>query len=109
MSLYNVATQNLPINGTAVDLTPSGGKSTVVLSAAAFHNGGKVVALVDKGAIHPAEEMWLTRAFRLFKLKDTCVLAEKIENMMADMIVIRGNEKLARSVYSEGLKPEGIL
>lgn len=107
--LYNVAAQNLPPNGIAADLTPSAGKSTIILSAAAFRNNAKVVALVDKASVHPMEELWLSRAYKLFKMKDTCTLAEKIQNMDADLIVVRGNEKMARDVYSEGLKQDGIL
>lgn len=109
VQLYNVAAKNLPANGTAVDLTPSAGKSTIVLSAAAFRNNAKVVCLIDKAVIHPMEELWFNRAYRLFKLKDACVAAEKIQNMDADMIVVRGNEQMARAVYSEGLKQDGVL
>ncbi len=107
--LYTVAAKNLPANGIAADLTPSAGKSTIVLSAAACRNNAKVVALVDKASMHPMEELWLNRCYKLFKLKDTCTLAEKIQNMDADMVVIRGNEQLARNAYSEGLKQDGIL
>lgn len=109
MALYHVATKHLAHNGTVVDLTPSGGKSTVILSAAAFRNGAKVVSLIDKKAIRPVEELWFNRAYKTFKLKDTCIAAEEITNMNADMVVVRGDDKLACNIFADGLKPDGIL
>lgn len=109
VALYNVAVKNLPSNGTAVDLSPSAGKSTVILSAAAHRNGAKTTALVNQAEAHPAEIVWLNRAYRTFKMKDTCTLAEEIMQMTADMVVVRGNVALAEKVFADGLKPEGIL
>lgn len=109
VALYNVAVKNLPSNGTAVDLTPSAGKTTVVLSAAAYRNGAKTTALVNQAEAHPAEIVWLNRAYRTFKMKDTCTLAEEIMQMTADMVVVRGNAALAQKVFADGLKPDGIL
>lgn len=109
IALYNMAVKNLPANGVAVDFTPSGGKSTVVLSAAAFRNGAKTVALIDKAVIQPVEELWFQRAHKTFKMKDVCTAAEKISGMAADMVVVRGDLELARNIYEGGLKPDGIL
>jgi len=106
VALYDAAAKHLAPNSVAVDLTPSAGKTMVILSAAAFRTGAKVVSLIEKSKVHPAEEMWFNRAFKMFKLKGTCTAAAEITNMEADMIVMRGGNML--SVMS-GLKAGGIL
>ncbi len=108
IQLVALASQHLHEGGMAVDLTPSAGKSTVLLAAAAFRTRAHVTAIVSE-SMHPAERQWFQRAMRLFKLQDTVYVATGVADFAADLIVARNDELLARQAFASSLKVDGIL
>lgn len=109
VALYQAAVRQVPPNGNIVDVTPQCGKTTILAAAAAHQAAAKVIAVHDPETAHPVEALWFKRAHKTFKLDKSVSVVRRVENLLADMIVVRNDEHLARSVFAEGLKPDGVL
>lgn len=124
MELYNLAT-SLSANSVLVDLMAVGGKSTVILAAAAYRINGRVIAVLGEttrrsirnegwNGDHVAQigmatlSLWFQRAMHLFKMQEIVRVTEAIDTPV-DLVVVR-DQNQARAVYGEGtLRPGGFV
>lgn len=120
VNLAAVASQHLTPGGIALDVTPGSGRATVLVAAAAYRVGARVVTM-QMGAEAPVEELWFNRAMRMFKLNEVVTRGGKIGDdfvvlpngdkpgAFADFVVVRNDAAIAARVFAGMLKPEGLL
>ncbi len=95
-----------PQGATFVDVGVTTGKTTVCLAHAAYRLGGKVIA-VSTQTNQPILAGWFNRAMLLFKTTGYVVNADGASEQ-ADFVVAREGAPM-REIYTNGLKPNGVL